>query len=159
EGGSDRPRDAHASHRRRLRAGLLRDHVRRSVLHGRGPQPDVLGDALSARSRDDVRRRGRVPRKRGLVPLRSRPQVRRRRDLHVVTQTTQDFMTMIDSCPTVSGASHMMPGSPFAVLGLALPLVRALVDEGYDYPTPVQRRAIPAVLDGSDLLACAQTGT
>jgi ATP-dependent RNA helicase RhlE len=45
------------------------------------------------------------------------------------------------------------------VLGLALPIVRALVDEGYDHPTPVQSRVIPSILDGRDLLACAQTGT
>jgi ATP-dependent RNA helicase RhlE len=57
-------------------------------------------------------------------------------------------------------ASPFLPqGSPFALLGLRLPLVRALVDEGYVLPTPVQSRAIPPVLDGSDLLACAQTGT
>ena len=50
-------------------------------------------------------------------------------------------------------------GSAFAVLGLSLPLVRALADEGYSRPTPVQSRAIPWVLDRRDLLACAQTGT
>jgi ATP-dependent RNA helicase RhlE len=50
-------------------------------------------------------------------------------------------------------------GSHFAILGLTYPLVRAIVDEGYELPTPVQRRAVPAVLDGCDLLACAQTGT
>src|SRR5579859_8008901 len=52
-----------------------------------------------------------------------------------------------------------VPGSPFAALGLAPALVRALVDEGYDVPTPVQQRAIPVVLEGRDLLGCAQTGT
>ncbi|WP_084314183.1 DEAD/DEAH box helicase [Pseudomonas jinjuensis] len=47
----------------------------------------------------------------------------------------------------------------FASLGLIEPLLRAL--EGLDYktPTPVQARAIPAVLKGRDLLAAAQTGT
>src|SRR5687767_3178015 len=50
-------------------------------------------------------------------------------------------------------------GALFAVLGLSLPLVRALVDEGYESPTPVQRAAIPHVLDGRDLLGSAQTGT
>jgi ATP-dependent RNA helicase RhlE len=52
-----------------------------------------------------------------------------------------------------------LAGSHFAVLGLVPPLVRAIVDEGYEVPTPVQRMAIPVVLDGADLLACAQTGT
>jgi ATP-dependent RNA helicase RhlE len=59
----------------------------------------------------------------------------------------------------VPGAPAASPGSPFAGLGLAPPLVRALIDEGYTQPTPVQTRAIPAALGGADLLACAQTGT
>ncbi|HEY8078593.1 MAG TPA: DEAD/DEAH box helicase, partial [Labilithrix sp.] len=50
-------------------------------------------------------------------------------------------------------------GSLFAPLGLAPELVRALADEGYEVPTPVQTSAIPAVLERRDLLACAQTGT
>jgi ATP-dependent RNA helicase RhlE len=47
----------------------------------------------------------------------------------------------------------------FANLGLAEPLVRAVRDEGYDEPTPIQRDAIPHVLAGRDLIGCAQTGT
>ena len=47
----------------------------------------------------------------------------------------------------------------FAELGLSQPLVRALVDEGYSTPTPIQAQAIPQVLAGRDLLGCAQTGT
>jgi ATP-dependent RNA helicase RhlE len=49
--------------------------------------------------------------------------------------------------------------SPFAALGLALPLVRAVVDEGYAEPTPVQREVLPQLIAGRDVLACAQTGT
>jgi ATP-dependent RNA helicase RhlE len=48
---------------------------------------------------------------------------------------------------------------PFSNLGLAEPLVRAVVERGYAEPTPVQIQAIPAVLSGGDLLAGAQTGT
>ena len=48
---------------------------------------------------------------------------------------------------------------PFASLGLAPELVRAVVDEGYTEPTPVQREAIPLALDGRDLIGSAQTGT
>src|SRR5215217_9298519 len=41
----------------------------------------------------------------------------------------------------------------------ALGLLRAVANQGYTEPTPVQREAIPLVLDGRDMLAGAQTGT
>src|SRR5690606_32340175 len=47
----------------------------------------------------------------------------------------------------------------FESLGLGSALLRAIGDEGYTIPTPVQLAAIPAVLAGRDVLACAQTGT
>jgi ATP-dependent RNA helicase RhlE len=47
----------------------------------------------------------------------------------------------------------------FSTLGLSEALLRAVADEGYTVPTPIQRQAIPAVLAGGDLLAGAQTGT
>ena len=47
----------------------------------------------------------------------------------------------------------------FASLGLIDPLLRTLESLGYATPTPVQAQAIPAVLDGRDLMAAAQTGT
>ena len=47
----------------------------------------------------------------------------------------------------------------FEDLLLIDPLVRAVHDEGYTEPTPVQERAIPLALAGRDVLACAQTGT
>ncbi|OYT86408.1 MAG: RNA helicase [Burkholderiales bacterium PBB6] len=47
----------------------------------------------------------------------------------------------------------------FETLGLAEPLVRAVLEQGYTTPTPIQSQAIPAVLNGGDLLAGAQTGT
>ncbi len=47
----------------------------------------------------------------------------------------------------------------FESLGLAEPLVRAVTELGYTQPTPIQLKAIPAVLAGGDLLAGAQTGT
>jgi ATP-dependent RNA helicase RhlE len=47
----------------------------------------------------------------------------------------------------------------FSDLGLVPELLRAVTDKGYDTPTPIQARAIPAVLSGRDLLAAAQTGT
>jgi ATP-dependent RNA helicase RhlE len=50
-------------------------------------------------------------------------------------------------------------GEAFAALGLAPPLVRAVAQESYLEPTPIQARAIPELLAGRDLLGCAQTGT
>ncbi|MCB1906065.1 MAG: DEAD/DEAH box helicase [Rhodocyclaceae bacterium] len=47
----------------------------------------------------------------------------------------------------------------FASLGLAEPLLRAIADTGYTEPTPIQVQAIPMVIEGTDLLAAAQTGT
>jgi ATP-dependent RNA helicase RhlE len=47
----------------------------------------------------------------------------------------------------------------FTDLGLIKPLLKALADENYTIPTPIQAQAIPAVLTGQDLLGIAQTGT
>ena len=47
----------------------------------------------------------------------------------------------------------------FIELGLCPELVRAVAGTGYLTPTLIQERAIPVVLDGRDLIACAQTGT
>ena len=47
----------------------------------------------------------------------------------------------------------------FSDLGLRAELLRAVEEQGYTTPTPIQRQAIPAVLKGGDLLASAQTGT
>jgi len=47
----------------------------------------------------------------------------------------------------------------FSELGLKAEIQRAVADQGYDTPTPIQQQAIPAVLAGHDLMATAQTGT
>ena len=47
----------------------------------------------------------------------------------------------------------------FQSLGVAEPILRALSAENYTIPTPIQARAIPALLSGRDLLGIAQTGT
>jgi ATP-dependent RNA helicase RhlE len=47
----------------------------------------------------------------------------------------------------------------FDSLGLSAELLRAVADQGYSEPTPVQRQAIPVILQGRDMLAGAQTGT
>jgi ATP-dependent RNA helicase RhlE len=47
----------------------------------------------------------------------------------------------------------------FNELGLAAPIARALVEEKYESPTPIQAQAIPPILAGKDLVGIAQTGT
>ena len=47
----------------------------------------------------------------------------------------------------------------FTELGLSEPLLRAVLEQGYDTPTPIQVQAIPVVLQGGDLMGGAQTGT
>ncbi|GGB79742.1 ATP-dependent RNA helicase RhlE [Marinobacterium zhoushanense] len=47
----------------------------------------------------------------------------------------------------------------FASLGLSDPILKAVAEQGYDTPSPIQLQAIPAVLEGKDVMAAAQTGT
>ena len=47
----------------------------------------------------------------------------------------------------------------FENLGLIAPILKALQEEGYKVPTPIQAESIPIVAEGKDLLGCAQTGT
>ncbi len=47
----------------------------------------------------------------------------------------------------------------FATLGLSEPILAALRDLGYDEPTPIQAQTIPVLIEGSDVIAHAQTGT
>ncbi len=51
------------------------------------------------------------------------------------------------------------PSVSFADLGLGPDLLRALSEVGYEEPTPIQESAIPPILDGSDVLGLAATGT
>ena len=47
----------------------------------------------------------------------------------------------------------------FTSLGLSTPILNALAEQGYETPTPIQVQAIPAILQGKDVMAAAQTGT
>lgn len=47
----------------------------------------------------------------------------------------------------------------FASLGLSAPLLKAVAEQQYTTPSPIQQQAIPAVLSGRDVMAAAQTGT
>ncbi|WP_017178684.1 DEAD/DEAH box helicase [Actinomyces timonensis] len=61
------------------------------------------------------------------------------------------------------GASPAGGGAPaepaFSDLGLPADLLKAVTDMGYEVPTPIQREAIPVLLDGRDVVGVAQTGT
>jgi len=48
---------------------------------------------------------------------------------------------------------------PFASLGLDASILKAVADQGYTEPTPIQKAAIPAVIEGIDVIGIAQTGT
>ncbi len=47
----------------------------------------------------------------------------------------------------------------FDGLGLSPALVNAVLEKGYEAPTPIQSQAIPAIIEGRDVMAAAQTGT
>lgn len=47
----------------------------------------------------------------------------------------------------------------FENLNIIAPILKAVVSEGYTIPTPIQEKAIPIILEGKDLVGCAQTGT
>lgn len=54
---------------------------------------------------------------------------------------------------------RLIPLQSFSDLRLAEPILKALEQEGYTTPTPIQAKSIPSVLEGHDLLGIAQTGT
>ena len=47
----------------------------------------------------------------------------------------------------------------FTTLGLSAPILKAIAEQGYDSPTPIQAQAIPAIIAGKDVMGAAQTGT
>ena len=61
--------------------------------------------------------------------------------------------------PDESGADLTTPAAAFAALGLRPELCDALAALGYEEPTPIQREAIPVLLEGRDVLGLAATGT
>jgi ATP-dependent RNA helicase RhlE len=67
-----------------------------------------------------------------------------------IIENTQSDLAVTTSRPRVGRFEH---------LGLGSSLLRAVREEGYDCPTPIQADAIPPILEGRDLLGCAQTGT
>ncbi|MCP1116753.1 DEAD/DEAH box helicase [Robbsia andropogonis] len=72
-----------------------------------------------------------------------------------------------DVAPVISHVGDVVETVPavvpdavtFATFGLHPKLLQAVTEQGYTKPTPIQARAIPVVLTGSDLMGAAQTGT
>ena len=64
-----------------------------------------------------------------------------------------------DLAPIVLPFNEVSYLMKFEDLGLAESILRAVEAEGYETTTPIQAKAIPCVLDGRDLIGCAQTGT
>ena len=56
-------------------------------------------------------------------------------------------------------APAVSPGTTFASFGLDPAILRALIEQGYSIPTPIQAQAIPVVMAGRDVMGAAQTGT
>jgi len=72
-----------------------------------------------------------------------------------------DLPTIYRECAEAIGIPEREPMSTvtFDDLGLAEPLLRAISDEGYSEPTPIQQTAIPSALAGRDIIGTAKTGT
>jgi superfamily II DNA/RNA helicase len=65
----------------------------------------------------------------------------------------------VPALPPVITAAEPAPDVKFADFGLSPDILRALSDQGYTKPTPIQAEAIPVVLKGRDVMGAAQTGT
>jgi ATP-dependent RNA helicase DeaD len=61
--------------------------------------------------------------------------------------------------PRVDSGKASLAQGAFADLGLSVPILTAITDVGYEAPTPIQLKTIPALLAGRDLIGQAQTGT
>ncbi len=66
-----------------------------------------------------------------------------------------------DSAADVATQEPTVAPAPvrFVDLGLAEPIIRAVLEKGYEVPTPIQAKAIPIVMQGLDVMGGAQTGT
>ncbi len=88
------------------------------------------------------------------------------RPIHQEIVITQSFKNEGASRPSPAIAASnaavsnaVVPENGFTKLGLSAELLRAVAEQGYTQPTPIQAQAIPVVLSGRDLLGAAQTGT
>ena len=74
--------------------------------------------------------------------------------------TLDDADSLADTASLTDAAEHILPAATgFTDLALPEPILRAVIDKGYEQPTPIQRLAIPLLLQGRDVIGQAQTGT
>ncbi len=66
---------------------------------------------------------------------------------------------MIAPLTGATGRESSLLSITFSSFPIAEPILRAIGEEGYTTPTPIQAKSIPLVLEGRDVLGCAQTGT
>ncbi len=78
----------------------------------------------------------------------------RRRRSTSPSRPAQDAPTPVAAAPVDAALA-----APFAELGLGQPIVQAVAAKRYTTPSPIQLQCIPAVLEGRDVMAAAQTGT
>jgi len=69
------------------------------------------------------------------------------------------IMSDIQSVSSTATSDAVPATIRFQDFGLAPEILRALSDQGYEHPTPIQAEAIPIVLQGKDVMGAAQTGT
>ncbi|QOY93863.1 DEAD/DEAH box helicase [Massilia sp. UMI-21] len=75
------------------------------------------------------------------------------------TPVSADSDDITLAAPVEQVKADEAPTVRFTDLGLAPEILRALNDQGYEHPTPIQAKAIPLVLQGRDVMGAAQTGT
>ena len=75
------------------------------------------------------------------------------------TPIQPDTGALAGAAETASASENVAAPVRFADFGLAPDILRALTDQGYVHPTPIQEQAIPIVLQGRDVMGAAQTGT
>jgi ATP-dependent RNA helicase RhlE len=77
----------------------------------------------------------------------------------MVTKVSINQSRLSEACLLQIRSPHKKEFMNFSQLGLAPAQLRACESLGYTEPTPIQTRAIPIVLNGQDLIGCAETGT
>jgi ATP-dependent RNA helicase RhlE len=100
------------------------------------------------------------------VPQRSGPAARRKICDLLTSLTHENTSLTHENTPTAPAAASLAGATPaasapktFHDFGLAAPIVRALAEEKYETPTPIQAQTIPVALARRDVVGIAQTGT
>jgi ATP-dependent RNA helicase DeaD len=83
---------------------------------------------------------------------------RRKQDPEPVATSEAESSAEV-TAPAQPAPENAEPDGSFSALGLIPALLEAVREQGFEEPTPIQRRAVPALLAGRDVVAQAQTGT